>query len=176
MGTLCESKAGFILLCIGMMRLLQRCLKILIQDAGGSFKHKLNSCDFVPWWILQYSLRIVDFRKYHFLFSPFWGEMVNPSSNPRSVSLFPPDFRDLCERRVRRPHCQREAVNMEPAGNRRLSRPPLCQLHLILERWTHVQRSAAQIQVTGWTAGKPFKVVSGYKVWIQNGVTGFFSQ
>lgn len=46
MGTLCESKAGFILLCIAMMRLLQRCLKILILDAVGSFKHKLNSYDF----------------------------------------------------------------------------------------------------------------------------------
>lgn len=91
------------------------------------------------------------FSVFTFLSCLFRGEMVNPRSNPGFVSLFPPDFRDLCERRVRRPHCQREAVNMEPAGNRRLSRPPLCQLHLILERRTHVQRSAAQIQVRGWT-------------------------
>lgn len=67
------------------------------------------------------------------------------------LSVFYLDFRDLCEWRVRRPHCQREAVNMEPAGDRRLPRPPLRQLHLILERRTHVQRSAAQIQVRGRT-------------------------
>lgn len=58
-----------------------------------------------------------------------------------------PDLRDLRERRVGRPHGQREAVAMEPAGDRRLPRPPLHQLHLVLERRTHVQRSAAQIQV-----------------------------
>lgn len=58
-----------------------------------------------------------------------------------------PDLRDLRERRVGRPHGQREAVAMEPAGDRRLPRPPLHQLHLVLERRTHVQRPAAQIQV-----------------------------
>lgn len=145
--TACNCEAHFacrVLLCAECIKIKQNtCGEILKAHAGFLYNYFLCECTTIDSAKLSTSDTIC-FILITFLQT---GKQWFPIVTPYFLSLFPPDFRNLCERWVRRPHSQREAVIMEPASNRRLPWPPLCELHLILERRTHVQCSAAQIQV-----------------------------